>query len=83
MFLGRFFDWPDIFLIVRARTNRNMSGKLGMKLAIPVSYCGGIKGVIKQVGVGVNCADIVGISESVGISLLNKWSHKILQVRRS
>ena len=34
-----------------------------------------------QVGVSVNCADIVRISESVGISLLNKWWHNILQVR--
>ena len=34
-----------------------------------------------QVGVSVNYADIVRISESVGISLLNKWWHKILQVR--
>ena len=33
-----------------------------------------------QVGVSVICADIVRISESVGISLLNKWWHKILQV---
>ena len=45
--------------------------------------CGAIKRVIIQVGVSVNCADIVRISESVGISLLNKWWHKILQVRRS
>ena len=35
-----------------------------------------------QVGVRVNCADIVRISESVGINLLNKRLHKILQVRR-
>ena len=32
-----FFDWPHIFLIGRLGANRNMSGKLGMKLAINIT----------------------------------------------
>ena len=33
-----------------------------------------------KVGVSVDCVDIIRISESVGISLLYKRWHKILQV---
>ena len=38
MLLGSFFDWLDIFYSGGLGANRNVSGKLGMKLAILLYY---------------------------------------------
>ena len=37
--IGLFIDWPDIFNSGGLRAKPNMTGKVGMKLAIVVSLC--------------------------------------------